>query len=516
MNDLSDVYGDIAEEMGKYSNDPHGFVMYAFPWGEEGSELEDFDGPDEWQKEILLELKEEVKVISKNIHKNLKQKTEEKIKAVRKAVASGHGIGKSALVAWLIMWAISTIPDTRGVVTANTENQLKTKTWAELSKWYRLCITRPFFDYAATSISSKIKGHEKSWRIDSVPWSLQNTEAFAGLHNKGKRILLIMDEASAIPDQIWEVAEGALTDKNTEIMFFAFGNPTRNTGRFHACFHKMRHRWDIRQIDSRTVAMTNKDQLQEWIDDWGEDSDYCRVRVRGVFPRQSDRQFISTDLITAATKIKFRNDQYNFEPAILGVDAALYGDDEFTIYIRQGLFSKKLAALKKIGDDFEAATIVRNFEKEYNADAVFVDMGSGTGIVSAGRQMGRNWTLVPFGSASSDRSCLNKRAEMYALGKKWLQLGGRIEPDPILEAQLAGVEYVVVLTKQGDKLKLESKEDMKKRGLESPDRADGLFLTFAYPVTKHVNGQGYNRYDQKQVKSYDVLKDVEENYDMFG
>jgi hypothetical protein len=102
---------------------------------------------------------------------------------------------------------LSTFEDTRGVVTSNTETQLKTKTWAELAKWHRLFIARDFFEFTATAIYSKAKDHDKTWRFDMIPWSVEKTEAFAGLHNKGKRIVVIFDEASAIPDKIFEVTE---------------------------------------------------------------------------------------------------------------------------------------------------------------------------------------------------------------------------------------------------------------------------------------------------------------------
>ena len=156
--------------------------------------------------------------------------------AIQLAVASGHGIGKTALVSWIILWAISTKPDARGVVTANTETQLKTKTWAELGKWFHMFIGKDFFSLTATALFAKDSAHERTWRIDMVPWCERNTEAFAGLHNKERRILVVFDEASAIPDVIWETTEGALTDANTEIIWCVFGNPTRNTGRFRECF----------------------------------------------------------------------------------------------------------------------------------------------------------------------------------------------------------------------------------------------------------------------------------------
>src|SRR5262249_22038446 len=157
-----------------------------FPWGEVDGPLEHDKGPEPWQAEIL----------------NLVRDGLPLGRAVQLATASGHGVGKSALVSWLILWAISTFPDTRGVVTANTETQLKTKTWAELGKWFHMFIGKEYFDLTATAIFCKDPAHERTWRIDMVPWSERNTEAFAGLHNKGRRIVVVFDEASAIPDII--------------------------------------------------------------------------------------------------------------------------------------------------------------------------------------------------------------------------------------------------------------------------------------------------------------------------
>ena len=171
--------------MGKLSKDPHGWVQYAFPCGE--GELKDYFGPDEWQTEVLVAIRDGLITVTE---------------ALQIAVASGHGAGKSALVAWIILWSLSTFEDTRVVVTANTDTQLKTKTQPELQKWHRLCITRHWFEFTATSLYSTNKQHEKTWRADCIPWSEHRTEAFAGLHNKGKRIVVIMDEGSAIPDVI--------------------------------------------------------------------------------------------------------------------------------------------------------------------------------------------------------------------------------------------------------------------------------------------------------------------------
>ena len=127
---------------------------------------------------------------------------------------------------------MSTRPHLSGVVTANTMSQLSTKTWRELALWYKRLINRHWFKWSATKFWHV--EHPETWAVHATPNSEHNSEAFAGLH--AKYVLMIFDEASAIPDKIWEVAEGALTDSDTEIIWLAFGNPTRSTGRFRECF----------------------------------------------------------------------------------------------------------------------------------------------------------------------------------------------------------------------------------------------------------------------------------------
>jgi hypothetical protein len=459
----------LANDLALLSKKPYEFVLYAFPWGEPGSVLEKSTGPDKWQIDILKALGDGLITIEE---------------AIKIAVASGHGIGKSALVSWIILWAISTKVDTRGVVTANTDTQLRTKTWPELTKWFNLFIAKDFFKLTATAIFSSDPDHEKTWRIDAIPWSKSNPEAFAGLHNAGKRILIIFDEASAIDDIIWEVMEGALSDEGTEIIWCAFGNPTRNVGRFRECFRRYRHRWINRQVDSSTVKQTNKAQIKKWVEDYGWDSDFVKVRVRGEFPSTSATQFISSALIDEARGKKINGLNFQFAPIIISLDSAWNGD-EIVIFMRQGLFSKMLATYRGLQDDFKLAGYLAQFEDQFNADAVFIDFGYGTGVASAGKTMGRNWTLVPFGGGSSKPGFKNKRAEMYGDIKEWLKAGGCLPDDPVLAEELASPEYEILLS--GEVL-LESKKDMQARGVPSPNRADALALTFAFPVLKKIRG----------------------------
>lgn len=473
----------LIEKIASYKHDPYGFVTYAFPWAEEGTQLAAENGPRQWQKDVLVEIGNELEAGG------------DAGCVIREATASGHGIGKSALVSWITLWAIATLPETKGVCTANTESQLRTKTWPELAKWYGMMICKQWFKLVGTTLYQV--QNEKTWRVDAIPWSKNNTESFAGLHNKKKRIILVFDEASAIDDCIWDVSEGALTDEQTEIIWIVFGNPTRNTGRFRECFRRERKRWNTRQIDSRTVEGTNKEQMQEWAEDRGENSDFFKIRVRGEFPSQSVRQFISDDDASPARGRLLETSQYGFAPKIITCDPAWEGDDMLVIGMRQGLYFRILKKIAKNDNDVHVANIIARYQDEERADAVFVDGGYGTGIVSAGRTFGRKWQLVWFSEKPDDPGYLNKRAEMWGLMRQWLKEGGSIPHDDTdIYYDLIGPETVPRLD---GKIQLESKDNMKKRGLPSPNCGDALALSFAYPVIK---GGRMARAEGKKRKRY--------------
>lgn len=467
----------LIEELGSFSSNPLGFVYWAFPWKEPG-ELENESGPDEWQSKVLTDLGNGVTTL---------------VEAVQIAISSGHGVGKSSLVAWLILWGISTFEDTRGVITANTENQLKTKTWAELGKWHRLFIGSALFELTATSLFSTEESHKRTWRIDMTPWSEKNMEAFAGLHNKNKRVLLIFDEASSIPTPIWETAEGALTDSDTQIIWVVCGNPTMNTGRFRECFPggRFNHRWRTYKVDSRVAKHTNKQQIKQWLDDYGEDSDFFRIRVRGEFPRAGSLQFFPGDLIDAA-RSKDRDVHVGlYDAFIMGVDVARFGDDKSVIRFRRGRDARSIQPIKYRGMDTQTLALrVVELYMVHKPDAIFVDGGGvGAGVVDRLRELRCPVIEVQFGGRA-DRSMVgqddafiyaNKRAEMYGVLREWMK-GGMIDDDPELVADLTGVQYGFAQREGREAVILEKKDDAKRRGLASPDDGDALALTFAYPV----------------------------------
>lgn len=469
---------ELIDWLATVSNDPYAFVVGAFPWGEEG-ELYDYTGPQEWQRDILNLIRDGLPIDA----------------AIRIAVASGRGIGKSTTIAWIILWAMATMPDTKVKVTANTESQLRTVTWPELGKWFNLFLGRDMFKMTATALFAR--DHETTWRCDMARWSKENTEAFQGMHNKGRRMVILFDEASGIPDNIWEVTEGSLTDAKTQMIWCAFSNPTKNTGRFRECFPGQRHSqyWETRQIDSREVPITDKKLFTQWIESYGEDSDFVRIHVRGIFPRTGEMEFISLEDVSAAMD----NEPFTHphDPLVMGVDVARYGANESVIFFRKGRDARTIAPVRLRGaSTVELAARVSDLYHQFSVDAIFVDGGGvGGGVVDNIRALHIHCFDINFGSkpdalgwevAAQGERYANKRAEMWGLMRAWLK-GGSIPNEPDLREQLVGPAYTYNLQNQ---ILLEKKEDMMRRGLSSPDLADALALTFAYPVAKHSHAGG--------------------------
>ena len=471
----------LCEDMALFYADPLGFVMYAYDWGNDASiqvcklpepwasKYNSAWGPDKWACEFLDDLGHQV--LDRGFNGI------DAVMPIRIGVSSGHGIGKSAMTGWLANWIMSTRPYAQGTVTANTFTQLETKTWAQIAKWTKKCITRHWF--VTTATKTYHKDHPETWFCTAQTCREENSEAFAGQHAVNSTSFYLNDEASAVPNVIFDVQDGGLTDG--EPMQFNFGNPTRNTGFFRECWRRFRHRWKTYKIDSRDVQITNKEHLQAMIDDHGIDSDTVKVRILGEFPAQSFKQFISEADVEVAGNRYLKKTQYNFAPKVIGVDPSWSGDDEFVIGMRQGLYYKQLATFPKNDNDVEMANIIARFEDDEKADAVMVDGGFGTGIVSVGKTMGRTWQIIWFSAKSPDQGCLNLRAHMWNETKKWLKDGGCIPKDDILHQDLIGPETV---PRVDGKIQLESKEDLKRRGIPSPNRADALALTFAMPVVK--------------------------------
>lgn len=463
----------LADEVAGFYADPLGFVKFAYPWGEPGL-LEPYDGPDKWQADFLRDLGREVATRGFDGFKP--------VAPIRMAGSSGHGIGKSILGAWVVDWLMSTRPNCKGTITANTYTQLDTKTWAAIKYWTSLCITGHWFTCTGSKMYHKLRS--SSWFCSAQTCKEENSEAFAGQHAADSTSFYLFDESSAIPDKIFEVAEGGLTDG--EPMMFMWGNPTRNSGKFFRVnFGSERNRWNTRTIDSRDCKFSNKQLIGEWIADYGEDSDFVRVRVMGLPPRAGDLQLIDSERIWAAQR---RVPQcLQDDPLIAGVDVARGGDDMTVVRFRKGNDATVLRPIRIPGDQTRDSTllvsklaeVLSDTRPEHKVDMMFVDSAFGGPVVNRLVQLGhRKVVEINFGSHSPDVHQANMRAFMWCKMRDWL-LNGGIDSDRRLETDLSGPGYT---QDKHDRLVLESKDAMKKRGLASPDDGDALALTFAQRV----------------------------------
>lgn len=459
---------ELAIKLASFILDPLGFVHFVFPWGVAGTRLADETGPDLWQTQLLAQLGRDL-----TMGVCAPQAT---ATAIKYAVASGHGVGKTALVAWLIHWFTTCFTFPQVVVTANTKTQLLTKTWRELAKWHRLAINEHWFEWTATQY--KHRAYPDTWFASAVPWSEHASESFAGTHEKW--VLVIFDEASRVADKIWEVTEGAMSTANA--IWLAFGNPTRSTGRFAECFGRLKHRWRTWQIDSRTAKKANRAQIEQAIEDYGEDSDFVRVRWRGVFPRAGDMQLIGLDLVTAA--MKRAPVAYEDAARIMGIDVARHGSAQSVLTKRQGQkvwpqFRYRIPDLMLLADKMWEEIIA------WQPDAVFIDVtGMGWGVYDYLRRKAAVTTIALYPvqvgeSAIDDKLHYNRRAEVWWRMKDWLVAGGCLPDDRELESDLTGPEYGYDAR---ERVQLERKEDMEERGLASPDGGDALAMTFASHV----------------------------------
>jgi hypothetical protein len=498
MASAGNVEERLVRAVASYAKDPLGFARFAYQWGD--GDLKGSSGPRTWQADIL-------DVIGKHL-----QNPATRFQPLKVAVSSGKGIGKTALISTICHWGMSTCVDTKVVVTANTHDQLRTKTWPEMTKWFRQGINAHWFDCTATAIASVNDKHRLTWRADAIAWNESHTESFQGLHNQNRRIIAIFDEASGIPDSIWNVTEDTLTDANTEIIWVAFSNPTRNTGRFRECFGRMRHRWVTRQIDSRKVEGTNKDEINRLVEDWGEDSDRVRIGVKGEFPRVGMMQFISGDVADAAARRPAVSTLY--DPCVMGVDVARFGEDESVIVIRRGRDARSIPWERFRGvDTMTLAARVAELQGTHRCDAIFVDGGGvGGGVIDRLRMLGHPVIEVQFGGkadrgkAGGEQATVyaNKRSEIWGTMRDWLK-GGAIPDDQEILMDLVGVQYGYAVREGRDAIMLEKKADMKKRGLASPDLADALALTLAYDVMPRDHRNEIEKRGSQHTFDYDPL-----------
>jgi hypothetical protein len=413
----------------------------------------------------------------------------------RTAIRSGHGTGKTRLAAAVIHHFIATRAYPQIVCTANTQAQLISKLWRELAKVNDSAKNRDLFQWTATRFFLKAK--PETWFAIAQPWTEGNSTAFAGTHEDN--VLMVFDEASEIPPIIWDVASGAMSTKGAR--WLVLGNPTLNTGKFFECFginmwnkgdSEDEGRWHAFTINAEDCPRVDRGYINEQLREakGNREDDFYRIRVRGLPPLQAVHQFIPVDLFEKAAFNVV--EPLRQAPRILGVDVAAFGDDKCAYTERKG-GRATLRGTRRGQDTMATVGDVMKFRQEAidqgePYDAICVDIiGMGRGVYDRLKEQGVNEAIaVNVGEKARRDDCINLRAELWLLCKKWLaeaQISEEYRND------LIGIQYKF---DSSGRLQMEKKDDMKKRGLPSPDLADSLCLTF-YPLAKIKTSQRQTR-----------------------
>lgn len=472
---------ELIQFVGRCVYDPLGYALGMYPWKQPGTMLAGWDAPDVWQAQILRDIGEHMEAVASG---------RIKAGATQIAVRSGHGIGKSALLSMVIQWFLCTRVNPQIVVTAGTEVQLRTKLWREVSKWKQIAFNSHWMDWRASSLS--MRGEGVRWSANAIPWSEHNSAAFQGTHESGGNVLIVFDEASAIADSISEAAEGAFTTPGN--LWIKFGNATQAVGHFADCFGKLSKRWLTYTIDSRNAkaSRSNLTKLNEWVEDYGEDSDFVRVRVRGLPPKASTTGLISATMIeeAVARDIKEVNLPWTL-PKVCGIDIGM-GSAKTVLTFRRGPLVRPQDIHKfsesnmMVQADKIAAILARERPVVAFIDANVV----GKAVYDRLVQLGYTNIVPCYGG---DRSRVleklvyfNPRAEWMGRLAKWLP-ESKIPDDHDLRDQAIAQPHDFDTS---HRLKLMSKEDMREIGLPSPDELDSLMLTFAQSVAPVSVGGG--------------------------
>ena len=398
------------------------------------------------------------------------------------SVKAGHGVGKTALAAIFVIWFLVTHPFSRIPCTSNKEDQVKERLWPEIKKWLRGTAWDQFVVHNKTRIH--IKGYQEDWfaKIEAA----SDPDNLAGYH--AKYLLYIVDEASGLGDEFAAVINGATTTENAKV--FMIGNPTRRSGYFYDSHSKNNNKWATHTLSCRESLLVSDEYIQEMEDEWGKDSDVVRVRVDGKFPKSESDSYIGTDLVEAAFE---RDITTNASKKYLGVDVARFGDDEIVFAGRQG---RKMLCLETYSKERTTNVTGRIIEKVRSDgyDVVNIDVGNmGAGVidqlVEKKQALGLDIEVneIGFGNKPEGEEEQKHNKDMTALMwrdlKKQLQKGADLIVDEKLKEQISNRKYTF---DSNGRLKMESKKKMKKRGLESPDRADALVLAFHEPKNQKI------------------------------
>lgn len=423
-----------------YADDPVGFVREVL-----GAT------PDLWQEELLNAIRDGQRRIS---------------------VRAGHGVGKSTACAWATIWHMVCRFPQKTVMTAPTAGQLFDALFSEVKFWVNKLPDpiRNLFETYSDRIT--LKAQPEASFISARTSSADKPEALAGIHSE--HVLMIVDEASAVAEQVYESAAGSMSGEHATTILI--GNPTRNSGLFFKTHHQLSEDWFLIHVSCLDSKRVSSDFVKQIASTYGEESNAYRVRVLGEFAVGDDDTLITGEVVDAAMERDIEVDRD--APLIYGLDVARFGDDRTVLCKRRG--NVVLDFRTWSGRDLmEIVGLVINEAETDNPTEICVDsIGLGAGVADRLREMGMNVRDVNVSeSAALNPKAAKLRDELWMSIRDWLnQRACKLPKSDELRQELVAPRYTFL---SNGKLKVEGKAEMKKRGMRSPDFADSLGLTFA-------------------------------------
>jgi phage terminase large subunit len=450
--DLSAAIASGLEALVKtYRDDPVGFVKVVL-----GAT------PDPWQENLLQDVANGERRVS---------------------VRAGHGVGKSAVVAWLSIWHMVTRYPQKTVMTAPTAGQLFDALFAETKMWINR-LPEPLRDlFDTTTEKVTLKAAPEASFISARTSSADRPEALAGIHSD--YVLLLVDEASAVPEPVYESAAGSMSGPRACMILI--GNPTKNSGLFFKTHHQLSNEWKTYHVSCLDSRRVDPDFVKQIKDTYGEASNAYRVRVLGEFALKEDDTLIPAELVDSAMSRDISVSPQ--EPMVYGLDVARFGNDRSVLVRRQGNVVHPTVKIWQGLDLMQLVGAVVNEAEIDKPGEICVDaIGMGSGVADRLRELGFTVRDVNVSEAPAFKNlkAAKLRDELWLQVKEWLgQRACKLPRNDDLRAELVAPTYT--FTSSGN-VKVEGKAEMKKRGMRSPDIADALCLTFA-SMASRVGGR---------------------------
>ena len=401
------------------------------------------------------------------------------------SVKSGHGTGKSTTASWAMLWFMLLRYPCKVVVTAPTSSQLFDAMFAELKRWINELPKELQQLLNVKSDRVELVSAPAEAFISCRTARAETPEALAGVHSDN--VLLIIDEASGVPEQVYEAAAGSMSGHNATTLMLS--NPTRSSGTFFESHNRMANSWWTRTWSCKDSPLVSHEFVDEMELRYGPESNAYRVRVLGEFPLSDDNTIIPYHLVEAAQN---RDVVVSDEATVVwGLDVARFGSDATALCKRQGPIVTELRSWRGLDLMQTTGRIVAEYEalapSKRPAEILVDSIGVGSGVVDRLQELGLPVRGVNVAeSPSMDDTYMNLRSELWFKCKAWLEdRSCKLPKDDQLIAELTAIRYS--FTSSG-KMKAESKDEMRKRGLGSPDLADALCLTMASDAATALSG----------------------------